>query len=263
MKSLISGSSGFIGSHLSKRLVALGHSVVPITQEQLYQPAVLTELFKKEQPDFIFHLASYGNMANQKDPAMTVFSNLIGTYNMLDASKEIDYKKFIYFSTSSVTLSSETFYSASKAGAERLANVFLQQGKPIIIARPYSIYGSGEAEFRLIPTVIRSLLQGEEMNLDPTASHDWVYIKDLIDSLILLMKSGLTGIMHMGTGRQYTNGEIVERLEKFAKKKLKFKTTKMRDFDTLSWVSPQPTVKSPLNDGLRETFKYYLKLYGN
>lgn len=194
-------------------------------------------------------------MARQTDVAMIVFSNIIGTYNMLDASKDIYYKKFINFSTSSVLLPKETFYSASKAGAERLANAFAQT-KPVLTVRPYSIYGEGEADFRFIPTVIKYLLNGEKMQLEPFAYHDWVYIGDFTDTLIKMMDTK-TGIVNMGTGSSCSNLAIIEHLEEISGKKLKYTRKNMREFDTKDWVSPDKTVKYDLRKGLEKTYAYY------
>lgn len=213
--------------------------------------------FTTEQPDYIFHLAAYGNMSNQRDVAMTVFANVIGTYNMLDASKEIPYKKFINFSTSSVLLPTETFYSASKAGAERLATAFAQQiHKPIMTVRPFSIYGEGEAEFRFIPTVIKSLLKYDSITLDPTPHHDWVYIGDFITTLLRIMDEK-NHIVNMGTGTSYSNYAIVKFLEEIANRKLRYRENILRDFDSAIWISPENTIQSDIKKGLKKTYEYY------
>lgn len=254
MKSAISGSHGFIGSHLSKRLQALGHQVLPISQELLYQPKELETFFKREKPDYIYHLASYGNMANQKDVAMIVFANLIGSFNMLSASLDIPYKAFYYMSSSSVTLPRETYYSAAKAGAERLCFAFNgEAGKPIVILRPYSVYGPGEADFRFIPTVCRALIKGEEIEVDEWAVHDWIYIDDLVSAILHFP----IGLKHLGTGTQTTNYDVVKALEKISGKKLKYKPAKLRNYDTNKWVSPQAIPHITLEEGLKKTYGYY------
>lgn len=252
----ISGSSGFLGSHLVKALTERKYRILRISQELLYNPAELKEFFKAEQPDYIFHLAAYGNMSNQEDVAMTVFANLLGTYNVLDASKEVDYKKFVNFSTSSVLLPQETFYSASKAGAERLANAFSQTGKPVLTVRPFSIYGDGEADFRFIPTVIKHLLNGEKMKVVEDASHDWVYVKDFTDTLIVKLNDN--GIVNMGTGISHSNKEVIGILENISGKKLHYTKVKaLRSFDTKTWVCPTKTITSDIEEGLKKTYEYY------
>jgi nucleoside-diphosphate-sugar epimerase len=265
MKTMISGSKGFIGSHLSKRLSDLGHQVIPITQEHLYEPLKLKQIFEKEKPDYIFHLASYGNMANQKDVPMTIFANLIGTFNMLSASAQIPYKKFVSFSTSSVNLPTETYYSASKAGAERLCKAFIdQKKKPILIVRPYSVYGEGEADFRFIPTVCRALVLGEEMSIDPDPVHDWVYVEDFLDILIDNLDSE-ESLLEIGTGIATSNREMVMKLVSISGRPIKTKTVNsLRSYDNEHWVCPVThKTKHSLDVGLLNTFKYYDRLLRN
>jgi nucleoside-diphosphate-sugar epimerase len=252
----ISGKSGFIGSHLSEALSKLGHKVLPISRELLYLPNDLEAWFLKEKPEYIFHLAAYGNMANQTDVAMTVFSNIIGITNMLMGSLDVPYKKFINFSTSSVTLPTVTFYSASKQGGEAVCNAFAQHyKKPILSVRPYSIFGQGEADFRFIPTVCRKLIKGEEIELDPTPVHDWVYIGQFVDELLANLDK--TGVLEIGTGVQTSNQEIVDMLEKISGKKAKIKLVKgLREYDSTNWKSKE-VKNSNLEEGLRKTYESY------
>ena len=67
MKAIISGSHGFIGSHLVEDLLSKKYKVLRVPQELLYSPKELREFFDREQPDYIYHLAAYGNMSHQKD----------------------------------------------------------------------------------------------------------------------------------------------------------------------------------------------------
>jgi nucleoside-diphosphate-sugar epimerase len=262
MKTLISGATGFIGSHLSSQLSDLGHLVIPISQAQLYEPIELQKLFDKHQPDYIFHLASYGNHSNQTDVPMTVFSNIIGTFNMLSASNNINYKKFVQISTSSVNLPIETFYSASKAGAERIANAFkIQNKKPIMIVRPYSIFGENEASFRFIPTICRSIIRGEEMELVPNSRHDWIYVTDFVTVLLENLDKDM---LEIGSGVSYTNKQIVEMLEEISSSKARIKeVAKLRSYDTDNWTAKEANIRTPLKEALTNTYKYYEQLYKN
>lgn len=261
MKTLISGASGFIASHLSKQLLDLGHQVIPITQAQLYEPLALQELFRREKPDYIFNLASYGNMANQKDIPMIVFANIIGTFNMLSASNDINYKRFIQFSTSSVNLPIETYYSAAKKGAEALCNAFrIQEQKPITVVRPYSVFGEGEADFRFIPTICRSLITGEKLNLDPTPMHDWIYVKDFVN---ILLSSLHEDLIEIGTGVKVSNEYIYDTLAKISGKKSNIEEVKgLRNYDNSEWqahVNFQDL--TPIEEALKSVYKYYEEKY--
>lgn len=197
---------------------------------------------------------------------MTVLANTIGTFNMLHESLTLDYKGFINFSTSAIDLPFETFYTASKAGAERIAKAFkVNYRKPIVSVRPFSVYGPREADFRLIPKAISSL--GGLMKLDHSAVHDWIYIDDFIDGLMTVIENieNIDEPVNIGTGRQYTNGEVVDKLRKVANRQISIEYTgKQRVYDTDKWVADISLLKSfgwkpkySLQKGLKKTYEYY------
>lgn len=277
LKCAISGSSGFLGTNI-QRLLKDKYEFVPISQELLYSPDNLAEFFKNEKPELIMNLASYGNHANQDNPAMTVFSNIIGTFNMLYASLQTPYTKFIQFGSSSEygkkdyamsesdMCDPETFYGAAKLSATYLARAFAKQyGKPVIVARPFSVYGEEEADFRFIPTAIRCLLKGEEMELDTQASHDWIYIEDFVSGLELAIQNAKNGqIVNIGTGREITNEYVVNALQNVSSLKLKFKEKKFRPNDSTKWAADVSLLlswgwraKFPLGLGLGKTLQWY------
>ena len=259
-KALVSGSSGFIGSHLVSSLEALNVEILKLPHQLLTSD--ITELESKVKafaPDVIYHLAAYGNMSNQTETGKIIESNILGTWNLLSATKDIPYKGFVNFSTSSILLPHQTVYSASKLSTEALCKAFVDEyRKPIISVRPYSIYGDGEAEFRFIPTVIKALIYNETIDLDTTATHDWVYVKDFVDASLNLK---IGGVVNMGTGYSHTNLEVVKKLERMSGKKLNYNEKKMRSYDTTGWVCPEHTVVSDLEEGLFKTFTYYAKQF--
>ncbi len=276
-KIALSGASGFIGTNI-QRILSDKYIFVPITQELLYSPDNLAHFFDKEKPDIVLNLAAYGNHSNQDNPAMTVFANIIGTFNMLYASINIPYTKFVQIGSSSEygkkdwpmkeadIADPRTFYGASKLGATYLARAFAEQyNKPIIIVRPFSIYGEGEADFRFIPTAIRCLLKDEEMTLDPDSVHDWCYIEDFVSGLELAIQNAKNGeIVNIGTGREVTNQQVITALQNVTGKTLKTKPMEKRKSDTTHWsadisklMSWGWRVKFPLGLGLAKTVEYY------
>lgn len=232
----------------------------------------------------IFHCASYGNMSHQKDIPMTVMANLIGTFNMLKESIDIPYRSFIHFGSSSEYGMREspmseldrpnttTFYGASKVGATYLARAFAKQfDKPIVTVRPFSVFGPGEADFRFIPTVIRSIIKDESFQLDGKANHDWVYIQDFIDAVFLVANRAVSdGIVNIGTGRMHTNKEICELLKKISGKQyLAVPMEGMREDDSSMWLANNKYLtglgwfpKHMLQEGLQKTWEYYKEKYG-
>lgn len=259
----ISGLHGFIAQHIKKILRERGDFVIGIPRDMLYNPIELEGFFRKWQPSVIIHTAAYGNHYQDDNPSRAIFSNISATMNMLQASLNIQYKGFINFSSSSVLLPKQTFYSASKACSELIANVFIQQyNKPILTVRPYSIYGEGEADFRFIPTVVKALLSGETIPLNTQAMHDWVYVDDFCD--VLLDNIGMQNIdqtLNLGTGYSYSNLDIVKKLETISGKKLKYVEKSLRSYDTQDWVCPEQSVSSNLDAGLLKTFNYYAKKF--
>lgn len=267
LKCVLSGSNGFIGKALTERLAQLKHTVVPINRELLSDSYKLRRFFIQENPDFIFHLAVYGNMASQQDEEEIFRANVIGTWNMLQASKDIKYKAFINISSSSVGLEYETFYSATKAAGERLVRAFVNKyDKPIVNVRPFSVYGPGEADFRFIPTVCRCIIKNEILHLDPMPKHDWIYIDDVINLIVAILDNpkfsqGL--IYEVGTAKQYSNGKIVSMLEKIAGKKVKHGVFQygQRTFDNLHWKAKEAVPHIEIEEGLRKTYEYYKEKY--
>jgi nucleoside-diphosphate-sugar epimerase len=263
---LITGASGFIGSHLTAFLKNQLHTVIPMPRDVFLDPRHLEPFVKGTQPDVIIHLASYGNMTHQQDDPEMVSVNLAGTFNLLQASKEVPYDAFINVSSSSVLLEHETMYSATKAGAERLCRAFVHEyNKPIVTLRPFSVYGEHEADFRFIPTVFRSCLSGEEMTLAPDPVHDWIYIDDFVKAIWDCAKEAenVQGkSLDIGTGIATTNQVVVDLIEKITGKKAKIKIQdSLRPFDSGEWRADAPWDKNmvSLEDGLKRYYKWYTK----
>ena len=245
MNYFISGSSGFIGTAIKNHLLAQGKSVYTIPRDRSIKQ--LTNLFKYANPDYIIHLSSYGNHHYQDNFIEMVRANITGTYNLLEAAKDFSYKKFYNFTTSSVMLKDQTHYSITKFCGEQLSKMYAN----VVNIRPYSVYGPGEADHRFIPTVIRCLNSGEEMTLDVSATHAWIYIDDLVMAMFL-------GETEMG-GMCVTNESIVTILEQISGKKLKYIQGIMRGYDSNNWVQPKPICYTSLYEGLKQTYEYYTK----
>lgn len=287
MKSLISGSSGFIGSHLTEHLKQLGHTVVPIDRERLKLLDHLREFFVKEQPDYIFHLAAYGNMNHQRDEQEIFQANVVGTWNMLQASKEIPYKAFINFGSSSEygkkdkpmketdLPETDTFYGASKVAGTYLARSFARQySKPIVTVRPFSVYGPGEADFRFIPIVCKALCENSPIKL-ADGFHDWIYIVDFIDAVerilnvISLNQIIPPFVVNIGIGKRVGNNLIVALLQEISGIQIpKLPYEAARPNDSIIWKANNKLLKSlgwkqkySLEEGLKMTYEYYKEKY--
>jgi dTDP-glucose 4,6-dehydratase len=277
VKIFISGSHGFVGQKLVHYFPTRNIRAIP--RALLYDLPALKNFCLAEEPTYIFHLASFGNMDFQKELSDIFLANLVATYNLLMATLEIPYLCFVYFSTSSVygtrndpmketdPLNPYSFYAATKAGAEYLIKSIVQNyDKPIVIVRPFSLYGPGEASYRLIPTIIKCIVSKTPMKL-AYGKHDWIYIDDLLSALLLVQEniSELKGkTINIGNGIQYDNYDVLRHLCLVANclpKDLPIDhIVKMRS--CANWVSDNSLLKSlgwipkfTLTDGLRECWK--------
>ena len=242
------GSHGFIGSHLVKRLSDLGHKVQEVSHK---------DLDNFEGADVIFNLMAFGNMANQVGDDEIFEANLHKLYQLLNKP----HKSFINFSTSAIQLPNQTLYSASKAAGEKLVEYYGG-----INLRPSSVFGSGEAPYRFIPTVIRGLKQEETIYLDPKPMHDWIWVEDFIDGVISVFehKEFLVGRnINISTSIQTSNQYIVGILEKISGKQATIKILEnQRPWDSQEWWVDNSDLiklgweqKHSLREGLKLTYE--------
>jgi len=273
-KAIILGH-GFISSHLEKRLKDDGMIVEVMSDKDIHYS-------KKLECDYLFRLSAYGNHYNQclynTDEWKMIEANILNLFQLLEFTKDVSYKVFINFSTSSVTLPIQTVYSATKHSGEYICEAFCQKyRKPIVSVRPYSVYGPGEADFRFIPTIINKGLNGDKPKVILEPRHDWIYVEDLINAVLLIVKN--IGILRdqlipIGTGISWSNQEIVDIIDEIFKqyddnyKEIFYDVLlkDLREYDTQEWVANISILKSlgwsqkySLREGLIECFKYYKK----
>ena len=198
-KYLITGATGFIGAVLLRKLVDLGEDVFIIIKKNsntwrindllesekvkvffsdLSNLEQLSLIIKDIQPTVIYHLATHGAYSYQNDADSIINTNILGTWNLIRACNDIEYKLFVNTGSSSEygrknyamretdILEPESYYAVSKCAQSLLCtNVAKQEGKPIVMFRPFSVYGPFEEPKRFIPTLMKSLFLKKDMNL--------------------------------------------------------------------------------------------------
>lgn len=223
---LITGGTGFVGSHLSEALCNLGANVVSTYQSidrrsyffwrQLDVKIVLREadvadsekirqIVSKFQPRFIFHLAAQSLVETAYyEPEITLKTNIMGTISVLEALRHFPFVKGIILASSdkaygkmqgtkykeSDPLKGDHPYEVSKASADLIATSYSKTyGVPIITTRFGNIYGEGDTNFsRIIPGIMKAVVLNEKLPLrsDGTFVRDYIYIKDVVRGYILL-----------------------------------------------------------------------------
>ena len=280
----ITGSSGHIGKHLAAHLESRGHKVERIKHPD---PDVAPHVWEFESPEFdhFFHLATYGSHRDQGDAHKTVLANYVYTWALLEGLNKTPYRAMILAGSSSEYgkknypmneddgLNPETIYAAAKAGITYLARVWARIfDKPIIVARPFTVYGPGEADYRFIPTVIRSCIKGDPMVLDLGGNHDFIYVDDVVDGLTFLAdiaKDNKGETFNLGTGQMVDNKTIVESIEHLTGKRANItKTASLRPGDSNIWVADTTKTRlkgweaqTSLAKGLAKTVDHYAKMY--
>ncbi len=224
----ITGANGFLGKHLVKAL----DDVQVIPHELIHTIKLLPF-------DNFFFLSSYGNIWGQDDIDEIIKANLLDLIYILSEVRKQKFKSFIFISTSSVKLEYQTPYSRMKKAAEEVLLTYLEKFRlPVCIIRPFSITGVGEQKEHLIPSLIRSCMTGELLNFVPEPTHDFIDVQDVAGALIHASEHSLRGIFEVGTGKQYTNQEVLKLVEKITKKKANINiTTSLRPYDTKNWFS--------------------------
>jgi nucleoside-diphosphate-sugar epimerase len=237
-KILITGR-GFVSQNLQRKLY--GHEIFVYTRED--SPADILDF----QPQIIFHTA-----ADLYDIERMFDSNVKLTYDLLEITKDLNYQSFVYIGSSSeygrvdgpmnetMPISPRTMYEATKGCGSLLCQAYAKiYNKPIIIARPFSLYGRYDVERKLIPTLYRCFSQNTKARLVEESVHDWIYIDDFIRGIIAIAFAPKgADIVNFGSGVQTTNLQVVRILEKIFGKSLEYEAIAgIREFDTtISWV---------------------------
>ncbi|MDQ7772377.1 MAG: SDR family NAD(P)-dependent oxidoreductase [Elusimicrobiales bacterium] len=227
-KVLITGGSGFIGSHLAERLVRLGARVTALLEYTPYNdlgalkhaprqvlsqiefvpgdlrdPEMVKKLLKKK--DVVFHLgALVGIPYSYVNPREVFEVNALGTLNVLLAARDAGASKVVTTSTSEVygtalytpidekhPLQAQSPYSASKIAADKIAESFNRTyGLPVAVIRPFNTYGPRQSDRAIIPTIIAQALTKRTVKLGALAPRrDLNYVADTVEGFILTAES--------------------------------------------------------------------------
>jgi len=297
----ITGANGFVGANLIRLLIKNNYKVHALVRKNaniwrikdvlkninlhtgdINDTKSLKRILNQVRPQYIFHLASYGNSSDDKNLNEMININIVGLTNLLEATLGINYKAFVITGSSSEygfkdkpmlendVLTPNSYYSATKASATLIAQSFaLLNNKPITIARLFSVYGPFEEQNRLIPTVIKLAINDKEIFLTSgKVQRDFIYIEDVVEALLKIAKTKLKNgeIINLGTAKQHGNDDIVRTIEKILHKKLTVKIGKFpkRAWDTNYWVSNNQKAskllswrpKYNLENGLKKTITW-------
>ncbi|RWX76644.1 NAD-dependent epimerase/dehydratase family protein [Neorhizobium lilium] len=233
MRYFITGTAGFIGFHLARRLLEEGHEVVGFDGMTPYYSLRLKEarnaalvqfpsfhavmgmledgeLVKDNvsafRPDVIIHLAAQAGVRySLENPKAYLDSNLVGSWNILEAARDIGVGHLMLASTSSVYGANPgipfhetdkadeplTFYAATKKSTELMAHSYAHLHKiPTTAFRFFTVYGPWGRPDMALFKFVKAMTEGDEIEIygEGKMSRDFTYIDDLVDSIIDLSR---------------------------------------------------------------------------
>lgn len=267
-KVLVTGAGGFIGSHLTERLVELGAQTRAfvrysstgswgwLDQSPLKKDfeVILGDIRDQETlrhtidtADIVFHLAALIAIPySYQAPLSYVRTNIEGTLNVLQCAQHSG-SLVIHTSTSETygtartvpidenhPLQGQSPYSASKIGADKIAESFhLSFGIPVVTVRPFNTFGPRQSARAVIPTIITQAFEGSEIrlgNLEPT--RDLNFVADTVNGFIKAAETpkAIGQTINLGTGREISIGDLAKLILKQMNRDIPIKVedTRMR-----------------------------------
>lgn len=249
MRVLVTGAGGFIGSHLTERLVELGASVRAFVHYNSLgrwgwlDASSVKEKFEVvvgdisdrdcvrnavQSVDVVFHLAALiGIPYSYQAPSSYVQTNIVGTLNVLQSALEVGVERVVHTSTSEAygtaqyvpidenhPLQGQSPYSATKIGADKLAESFYRSfDLPVATIRPFNTYGPRQSARAIIPTVISQALTKSELrlgNLSPL--RDLNFVADTVEGFLHVADNpkAIGEVINIGTGKEISIESLVE-----------------------------------------------------
>jgi nucleoside-diphosphate-sugar epimerase len=290
-KILVTGASGFIGSHLCCRLGQSGVEVHAISrtkrssdtsylhwwQGDLGDITIVQNLLNIIKPDVVFHLSGQVTAAPSQELVLTtLYSLLVSTVNLLTVASKIGCSRIVLTGSLTEPEPGHTDappgspYAAAKWASSAYGRMFheLYQA-PVVIARPFMTYGPGQDISKLIPHILLLLLQGEAPKLSSGQwQADWIYIDDVVDGLLAAAQApGVEGsTVDLGSGALVSIRAVVQQIVNLVGSRAEpvfgalpdrpLEQVRVADtarsYATMGW---EPT--TPLTEGLKRTLAWY------
>ncbi|MCW2500942.1 MAG: hypothetical protein JWN87_2618 [Frankiales bacterium] len=242
---LVTGATGFLGSHLTSRLLEEGADVHALTstvsavypqrllpvreritlhEGSLADRSAMDALAEQVRPRLIFHLGAYthvGKSWQRVDECVQV--NVQGTVNLLQALARFGFDKFVYTGTSEIygdvdvpfredgPVNPISPYSVSKYAGERYCRMFHQgKGWPLVMVRPFNAYGPAQSPDRIIPEIIVRALKGQPLLMTQgKQTREFNFASDLAAGFLAAGLHGRPGrLYNLGCGEEVSMRDL-------------------------------------------------------
>mgnify|MGYP001250552453 CR=1 FL=1 len=322
MKIFVTGSSGFIGFHLSLKLLNKGHKVYGLdsmnnyydiklkkdrlkilksfkgfsfTKSKLENKKNLNKIVKKFRPKVIIHLAAQAGVRYSiKQPEIYLNSNIVGTFNIIEASRKINVNHLIIGSSSSVYGANKkipfreidktdhqiSFYAATKKSTEALAHAYSSLWKlPITMLRFFTVYGPFGRPDMAYFKFTKKILKGQKIDIYNKGKmyRDYTYVDDIVDGIFKILNKipkinskrkikndslspvAPFRILNIGNTKKIYLLDFINTLEKILNKKIKRNYLPMQKGDVYSTLSDSSLLKRLTGYNPKTNYKVGIK----
>jgi len=295
MTVLITGSTGFIGSHLVKEYVELGEKVVAVihdtpvwtkwltealdgailVQGDIRDGAFLRRVMNQYDVDMVVNLAAQSIVKKAwRDPVNTFDINVMGTVQVLEACRLLEVEKVLIQSTDKVYGNQRSAipeshliptepYGTSKICSDVIAQCYMNTyDMDILIPRCCNVYGL-DSNNRIIPNTIRACLQKQSPIIyrEDKSLRQYIYIRDVVDTFIYLLETRKTGVVNIATPECLSQEEVVLKiLEFFPDLEPRYiEKPRIKEIKNQSMVPDYPENYTPFDDGIQYTIHAFKK----
>lgn len=238
---LVTGARGFLGSHLIAHAQREGWDAVAAYRGSSKDGAVSLDVcdtasvdaaFDAVAPSHVIHCAAYGVNYADQDPDRALAVNVHGALRVLDAAARHHVRRFVHVGScfeygshrgpisEDTSLNPTAIYGSTKAAGTLIIRERAQSlGVPLLVARPFGMWGPGEAAHRLVPQIIAACLKRSPLKLTGCeVTRDYTYVEDMADRILSLLRADDVSsgtIINIGTGKPIVLRDFVVSIAKF------------------------------------------------
>lgn len=281
MKILITGSSGFIGKYLRDELTKANHELFLFDISEGIDISDWNTVKNIKGMDVVIHLANLSFVPDSyQEPRKFYEVNYLGTLNMLELCRQ-NKAKMIYFSSymygtpqyqpidENHPVSAYNPYAQTKLICENLCEGYNRDFRvPIIIFRPFNIYGNGQNPNFLIPTIINQAKSGKIIVKDDRPKRDYIHVTDIVNAVLKTIETiiEITGLQtyNLGSGESHSVKKIIDIVRLLSGNNIAYECTQeIRPNEVMDTVADISKIKKelgwepkmPLEEGLKLMLK--------